>query len=65
MVKRKATKKKTTKVPHRSTLRRQAPTSLTCVCGDVRDEHGGDLDYPGSTACNVEGCSCCAFEAAR
>ena len=34
----------------------------TCVCGDVEDEHGGDPEYPGSTACNVEDCECVAFE---
>ena len=43
--------------------------SDTCVCGHVRDEHGGDPVYPGSTACTVEGdvyghgpCRCIAFE---
>lgn len=35
----------------------------TCTCGDVKDEHGGDPDYPGSTACSVDGCDCIAFEA--
>jgi len=34
----------------------------TCTCGDVRDEHGQDPDHPGSTAYNVEGCDCIAFE---
>jgi hypothetical protein len=30
----------------------------------MRDEHGGDSDYPGSTACSVDGCDCIAFERA-
>lgn len=34
----------------------------TCMCGDVEDEHGGSKEYPGSTACNVDGCECVAFE---
>ena len=38
----------------------------TCTCGDAEDEHGGDLVYPGSTACNAvhdgEECECVAFE---
>jgi hypothetical protein len=34
----------------------------TCTCGDVLDEHGGDPEYPGSTACNVEGCECVCYE---
>ena len=33
-----------------------------CHCGHVVDEHGGDPDYPGSTACNIEDCECIAFE---
>ncbi|HXU23042.1 MAG TPA: hypothetical protein VN697_03320 [Tepidiformaceae bacterium] len=33
-----------------------------CVCGDVRDEHGGDPNYPGSTSCSCDGCDCLAFE---
>jgi len=33
-----------------------------CLCGHVRDEHGGDAWYPNSTACTVEGCTCVAFE---
>jgi hypothetical protein len=37
----------------------------TCTCGDVEDEHGGDPEHPGSTACNVDGCDCIAFEAAE
>lgn len=37
--------------------------SRSCECGDVEDEHGGDPDHPGSSACNVEGCGCVAFEA--
>jgi hypothetical protein len=34
-----------------------------CTCGHVKDEHGGDEEYPGSTACNVDECDCTAFEA--
>lgn len=34
----------------------------TCVCGHDKDEHGGDPEYPGSTACNDETCHCIAFE---
>ena len=34
-----------------------------CYCGhNEEDEHGGDDEYPGSTACNVDGCDCIAFE---
>jgi hypothetical protein len=33
-----------------------------CFCGDVADEHGHDPEYPGSTACTIEGCGCLAFE---
>lgn len=33
-----------------------------CVCGDNEDDHGSDPDYPGSTACNCDGCECVAFE---
>jgi hypothetical protein len=34
----------------------------TCHCGHLEDEHGGDSDYPGSTACAIEGCDCVCFE---
>lgn len=34
----------------------------TCTCGHADDEHGGDPIFPGSTACNVEGCDCIAYE---
>lgn len=34
----------------------------TCACGDVEDEHGGDPEHPGSSACNVVGCDCVAFD---
>ena len=37
-------------------------TSSTCTCGDDEGEHGNDPEYQGSTACNVEGCDCIAFE---
>lgn len=33
-----------------------------CTCGHVGDEHGHDKKHPGSTACNVDGCKCIAFE---
>lgn len=36
----------------------------TCQCGHAPEEHGGDPNYPGSTACQVEGCDCIAYEAA-
>ena len=46
--------------------------SDTCTCGHVRDEHGGDQEHPGSTACTVtvygvgadpdQTCPCLAFE---
>ncbi len=39
--------------------------SAQCTCGHVADEHGGNPDYPGSTACAVEGCDCIAFEEAE
>lgn len=32
------------------------------VCGHAEEEHGHDPKYPGSTACQVEGCSCIAWE---
>lgn len=38
---------------------------MTCQCGHVDDEHGGDPKYPGSTACNVKGCDCIAFDQAE
>lgn len=36
---------------------------MNCTCGHDEEEHGGDPNYPGSTACNVENCDCIAFEA--
>lgn len=34
-----------------------------CTCSHVEDEHEGDNpEYPGSTACTVEGCECVCFE---
>lgn len=33
-----------------------------CTCGHAHDEHGGDEEYPGSTACTVPGCDCIAYE---
>jgi hypothetical protein len=37
------------------------PTS-PCVCGHAPEEHGGDPEYPGSTACQVNDCDCCSYE---
>ena len=36
-----------------------------CSCDHVRDEHGHDQEFPGSTACNVDDCECVAFELAE
>jgi hypothetical protein len=36
---------------------------MTCTCGHVYDEHGGNSEYPGSSACNVDDCDCACFEA--
>lgn len=33
-----------------------------CACGHVRDEHGGDPEFPGSTACAIEDCDCICYE---
>ena len=34
-----------------------------CVCGHAKDEHGGHVDYPGSSACNeCEPDACIAYE---
>jgi hypothetical protein len=33
-----------------------------CTCGHVYEEHGGDVEYPGSSACNVPDCDCVCFE---
>lgn len=33
-----------------------------CVCGHADDEHGGDPDLPGSSACTGEECDCCCYE---
>lgn len=54
-MKKKAKKSKTAKTP-------RASDNPNCCCGHVLDEHGGDDEYPGSMACNVEGCDCCAYE---
>jgi hypothetical protein len=39
---------------------------MSCICGGVRDEHGGDLAFPGSTACRAihdgVACDCVAYE---
>lgn len=34
----------------------------TCTCTHVEDEHGHDPEYPGSMACDIEGCDCIAFD---
>lgn len=34
----------------------------TCECGHSEDDHGHDAEYPGSTACRDEDCTCIAFE---
>jgi hypothetical protein len=34
----------------------------TCTCGHEEDEHGGDPQYPGSSACNVDDCDCLSYE---
>lgn len=31
-----------------------------CTCGHSVEEHGGDPEYPGSTACTM--CDCIAYE---
>jgi len=33
-----------------------------CTCGHVFDEHGGDPEYPGSSACTIDECDCTCFE---
>jgi hypothetical protein len=35
---------------------------MACICGHSIEEHGHDPKYPGSTACQVEGCECFAWE---
>ena len=37
--------------------------TYACQCGHAVEEHGHDPEYPGSTACSVEGCDCIAYEA--
>lgn len=37
----------------------------SCTCGHAHEEHGHDPLYPGSTACQVSGCGCIAFEQAE
>ena len=36
--------------------------SKVCACGHDTEEHGGDPQYPGSSACQVSDCDCIAFE---
>lgn len=38
------------------------PPDPACECGHVDDEHGGNPEYPGSMACNVDNCDCIAYE---
>jgi hypothetical protein len=33
-----------------------------CTCGHAPEEHGGDPKHPGSTACQIEGCDCIAYD---
>ena len=33
-----------------------------CHCGHVKDEHGGDPIFKGSTACGIEDCDCISYE---
>ena len=33
-----------------------------CTCGHEYDEHGGDPDFPGSSACNAEDCDCGSYD---
>lgn len=35
---------------------------FNCTCGHTEDEHGGDKELPGSTACDVRDCYCFAYE---
>lgn len=42
-------------------LGNQHASGTQCVCGHPLEEHGGDTEYPESTAC-VE-CGCIAYEA--
>ena len=42
---------------------------MGCTCGCSEEEHGGDPEYPGSTACKNEDCEsgvggCVAYEEA-
>lgn len=41
-----------------------------CHCGHIRDEHYAPIvaphpEYPGSTACAIEGCPCDIYETAE
>jgi len=36
---------------------------MTCHCGHAPEEHGRDPKLPGSTACQIAGCDCIAYEA--
>ncbi len=39
-------------------------TEAVCVCGHAVEEHGNDLEYPGSSACS-ECTDCIAYEGWR
>lgn len=34
-----------------------------CMCGHSVEEHAPTKKYPGSSACQAEGCDCIAYEA--
>jgi hypothetical protein len=50
-----------------SRMKPELRAAPACVCGHVREEHdeaGSNPEYPGSTACTIDACDCCAFEEA-
>ena len=34
----------------------------TFTCGHDEEEHGGDLEFPDSSKCNVDDCDCICYE---
>lgn len=38
--------------------------SETCACGHGAIDHGGNDEFPGSSACNVDDCECVCFDGA-
>jgi len=59
--KRKKTKRRSA-VPKIQNTGNAGSIDASCVCGHALEEHGHDLQYPGSTACSA--CSdCIAYEA--